>query len=157
MGQKNYTEEFKSDAVRLAVESDRTVAATAAVLGIGASTLYDQTRDDIYSFGVILYEPLTGRLPFEGDHFGQLVCQIAFESPPDICQLAPNVPPSLGSAVMRALCKDPDKRPVDAPTLARSLASCAVLSRSQAPSFNETPRDLSRHLEEALAATRRAS
>lgn len=39
MGQK-YTEDFKSDAVRLAVESDRTVAATAAVLGVGASTLY---------------------------------------------------------------------------------------------------------------------
>ena len=40
MGQKRYSDDFKKDAIRLAQESDRAVAATAAVLGIGATTLY---------------------------------------------------------------------------------------------------------------------
>jgi eukaryotic-like serine/threonine-protein kinase len=65
---------------------------------------------DIYSIGVILYEMLAGRVPFEGDTAVTVAVKHLNEQPPPISQFRPDVHPALEAAVMRALSKDPAER-----------------------------------------------
>ena len=65
---------------------------------------------DIYSIGVILYEMLAGRVPFEGDTAVTVAVKHLNEQPLPISQFRPDVHPALEAAVMRALSKDPADR-----------------------------------------------
>ena len=71
-------------------------------------------QSDLYSIGIMLYEALTGRLPFEGDSAVSIAVQHLNEAPTPIHQLRPEVPPELEAAVMRALAKEPAARWADA-------------------------------------------
>jgi dienelactone hydrolase len=66
-------------------------------------------RADIYSVGILAYELLAGRPPFEGKPQAVLVAQVA-ESPPPLAERAPHVPPAIVQIVMKCLEKDPAKR-----------------------------------------------
>ncbi len=65
---------------------------------------------DLYSIGVMLYEMLVGRLPFEGDSAVSIALKHLSEAPTPISQLRPDVHPALESVVMAALAKDPARR-----------------------------------------------
>ena len=67
-------------------------------------------RSDLYSIGVVMYEMLTGRLPFEGDSAVAIAVKHLNEPPPRIATLRPDIHPGLEAAVMRALVKDPAQR-----------------------------------------------
>jgi serine/threonine-protein kinase len=67
-------------------------------------------RADIYAAGGILYEMLSGRIPFEGDALQELIRRICEEKPVPLATLRPDLPAPLVSAVERCLEKDPARR-----------------------------------------------
>ncbi|HYN91536.1 MAG TPA: protein kinase, partial [Thermoleophilaceae bacterium] len=76
---------------------------------------------DIYSIGVMLYEMLAGRLPFEGDSAVAVALKHLSEPPAPISHWRPDVHPALEAVVMAALAKDPAQRWQSAEDLAAGL------------------------------------
>src|ERR1041384_4637793 len=67
-------------------------------------------RSDIFSFGVVLFEMLTGRLPFRGEHEAAMMYSIVNESPESALTFREEVPPEIDRIIRRALEKDPEDR-----------------------------------------------
>ncbi len=72
------------------------------------------SRTDIYSMGVVLYEVLTGALPFSGEHYNELLINVLTASPRPPREAFPGFPADAERLVMRALSKDPAERPQNA-------------------------------------------
>jgi len=68
------------------------------------------SRSDIHAVGVILYEAVTGRLPFEGTSTTDLLFKIYLSEPLPIAMLAGDVDPAFCTLIMKALSKDPGQR-----------------------------------------------
>jgi len=67
-------------------------------------------RSDVFSFGVILYEMLSGRLPFTGKTLSEVLRELHFTEPPKLEALRPEVPARLRDVVEQALAKKPEDR-----------------------------------------------
>jgi serine/threonine-protein kinase len=93
------------------------ITQTGSVLGTAqylspeqAQGLEVTARSDLYSIGVILYEALTGRLPFEGDSAVAVALKQVSERPRPPSELNPAIPRALDAVVLRAMAKDPANR-----------------------------------------------
>lgn len=78
-------------------------------------------RSDLYSVGVVLYEMLTGAVPFTGDSAVTVAMKHVNETAPEPATLVPGMPHSLNQIVLKALAKDPDQRYANAEQFARDL------------------------------------
>ena len=94
-------------------------------------------RSDIFSFGVLLFEMLTGKMPFRGDHEAAMLYSIVNEAPQDIASMKPDLSPLVVNLINRCLEKDPDDRyqtMQDAVSeLRRSLKKTSRFIRSREP------------------------
>jgi Tol biopolymer transport system component len=102
------------------------------------------SRADIFAFGAILFEMITGRKAFEGKTQVSLISAILKDEPPPIATLAPVAPKALDRIVRACLAKDPDARPRHMHDLLMQLkwiaeADPAELQRAAAPRSTVAP------------------
>ncbi|RME47996.1 MAG: hypothetical protein D6795_13405, partial [Deltaproteobacteria bacterium] len=93
---------------------------------------------DWYSVGVILFEVLTGRLPFPGKGIGVLL-EKQRSDPPDPLDSVPDIPPDLAGICRALLCREPEGRPGGAALAARLAPLAPIPSASPPPPPDSVP------------------
>ena len=88
-------------------------------------------RSDIFSFGIILYEMLTGRRAFQGESFAEVMAAIVKEDPLEISAANPQIPAPLERIARHCLEKRPERRFQTANDLGFAIEAVAVFSDSQ--------------------------
>ncbi|HRN29892.1 MAG TPA: Stk1 family PASTA domain-containing Ser/Thr kinase [Terrimesophilobacter sp.] len=133
---------------RAVSDNSATVTDTSAILGTAQYFSPEQARGetvdartDLYSTGVVLFELLTGRAPFQGERAAAVAYQHISEAPPKPSSINQKVSPALDAIVLRSLAKDKFERFQTAPEFREDLeaaASGAVPAKKIAtPDFNQ--------------------
>jgi eukaryotic-like serine/threonine-protein kinase len=97
------------------------------------------TRSDIFSFGVVLYEMATGVLPFRGDTTGVIFAEILNKAPQSPFRYNPDMPDELSNIISRALEKDRDLRYQHASELRAELKRLQRNATGQTSTFTDLP------------------
>src|SRR5215471_18263351 len=119
---------------------DHGMTQTGTVLGTGEYLAPEQASGravspatDVYSLGVVLWELLTGDVPFTGENFVAVALQHVNDPPPSLQEKRPDAPWRLDAAVERALAKDPARRFPSMAAFAAELRACLVELEGAAP------------------------
>ncbi|MCO5097792.1 MAG: serine/threonine-protein kinase [Rhodocyclaceae bacterium] len=136
----NIMYEPESDAVKvtdfgIARITDSSRTKTGMVLGTPSYMSPEQLagkkidgRSDLFSLGVMLFQMVSGKLPFEGDSMAQLMFKIANEPHPHVRDFNPQVPECLAAIIDKALAKDNVQRYQTGAELAADLRACMGLN-----------------------------
>jgi serine/threonine protein kinase len=107
-----------------------TITDAGTVLGTAAYISPEQVRgeavtpaSDVYAFGVVLYQMLSGRLPFTADNPARLATMHRDFDPPPLASIRADAPAGLAALTEAALAKDPAARPPDGTSVAATLAA----------------------------------
>ncbi len=127
-----------SDVVKLAdfgiarATDQSSITQVGSVLGTAAYLAPEQARGeeagpraDLYSLGVVAYQLLTGRLPYEAGSLSELALKQQRQPPAPVDELNPRVPPELADAISMALALDQEERPETAMLLGEAIAAGA--------------------------------
>jgi predicted Ser/Thr protein kinase len=104
---------------------------------------------DVFALGCILYECLTGRQAFTGQHAMAIAAKILLDEPPAVARFAPDVPAALCALVARMMAKDPARRPSDGAAVAAELATLGDLRDVELWSAGGACRDVPEPLADA--------
>ena len=107
-------------------------------------------RSDLFSFGAVLYEMLSGRRAFRGDTTADLITAILKEEPPDLSATGRDVPPMLERIVHHCLEKDPAERFQSARDIAFALESLSTATSTAAVLATTAPKSRKSWLVPAL-------
>jgi serine/threonine protein kinase len=88
-------------------------------------------RVDVYSLGCVLYECLTGDVPYPKDNEVAVIYAHLQQAPPSVAAIRPDLPPEIDEVIAQAMAKDPDGRYATCGAMAKALRS--VLAPSSAP------------------------
>ncbi len=114
-------------------------------------------RSDLYSLGVVLYELLTGKTPFDGETPVEIAMKHLSTPPKPPSQLRPDIPRELDMVVMRALAKNPDERYQSADEMEGDLERVARGARVSATTADTATQVLRRPAAAAAAASATAA
>lgn len=84
--------------------------------------LSGDSRSDLYSLGIVLYEILTGVTPFRADSYYALMMKHVSEPPPPPASINPAISPALSEVILKSIAKDPDERFQSASAMTIALA-----------------------------------
>lgn len=87
-------------------------------------------QSDIYSIGILMYELLTGKLPFRGDNAVEIALKHLKEPMPSIRDEIPDIPQSVENIILKATAKNPKNRYSDAREMHEDLKTCLDESRA---------------------------
>jgi len=89
-------------------------------------------RADVYATGVVLFEMLSGRMPFEGESTAEVVAAVLRQAPLPLASLRPDVPRRLEGVVMRAMAPRPNGRYLTVRDMRAELAECRTFEQTVA-------------------------
>ncbi|HEX6383440.1 MAG TPA: protein kinase [Anaerolineae bacterium] len=88
-------------------------------------------RSDVYALGIILFQMLTGHLPYEADTPARIMMKHVMDPVPEILKVRPDLPPACNDIITKAMAKKPDERFATAGDLSEALASLATRKMEQ--------------------------
>ena len=121
--------DFGISKITSSIGNDVRMTRTGAVLGSPAYMSPEQARGrtdidgraDIWAIGVILYEAISGKLPFNGENYNQIMMAITLDPPTPIAQVVPMIDADFAAIIEACLQKDRDQRPPTMDSLAALL------------------------------------
>ena len=127
------------------IDVHRGLTQTGTVMGTSDYISPEQARggqvdacSDIYSLGAVLYELLTGDVPFPGDNFVSVAMRHINEPPPSVQERRPELSPRLDAAIRKAMAKDPDDRFSSMEAFADELRACLAAPHGSAWPSDQT-------------------
>lgn len=90
-------------------------------------------KSDIYSTGILMYELLTGKIPFKGDNAVEIAIKQMKDPIPSVCEMNPEIPQSVENIILKATAKNPKNRYESVMDMHNDLVSALDMNRREEP------------------------
>ncbi len=100
-----------------------------------ASGKGSSTKSDIYSMGILMFELLTGKLPFKGDNAVEIALKHMKDPLPSVRKINPEIPQSIENIIIRATAKNPNNRYNDVREMHNDIKTCMDPKRQNEPKW----------------------
>lgn len=92
-------------------------------------------QSDVYSMGILMYELLSGTLPYKGDNAVEIALKHLKEPLPSLREINPDIPQSIVNIILKSAAKNPKNRYIDAREMHEDLKTCLNESRKEEEAF----------------------